>query len=251
MSRAYSCEASDLDSQVSRGFQSQLKKIQTKLKLYKFFSDKFILILTKLIFYLPYITSNDLPLGSQFFGLRTLPVDVPIAKKYIFAVCLILSSIERIKKTAVIADIWNILSYINDWIFVMNGGYRSLIERLFFPPVQSLSNIEPHFAIMDLQLVLCELQKIATFMPGNSLKLALAWVRRQFMFPIQDTATKSHQPSHYLCGLCSKLPKIPCTVSSCRHLFCHFCLQKQFLNCGNRCPLCSLNISTINRSPVP
>ncbi|XP_062505908.1 peroxisome biogenesis factor 2-like isoform X2 [Corticium candelabrum] len=142
--------------------------------------------------------------------------------------------------------LWNMARLVNFLIFLQQGSYRSLIERILRlntvlvhkQPVRQVS-----FEFMNRELLWHSFAEFTFFLlPFVNVRRLRNTVHRVFT----SYSSTSSSPSFTQCGICESRPTTP-YQASCNHIFCYYCIKA---NCmadpGFSCPLCSSKIQSIH-----
>eukprot|EP01012_Entosiphon_sulcatum_P066036 TRINITY_DN95094_c0_g1_i1.p1 TRINITY_DN95094_c0_g1~~TRINITY_DN95094_c0_g1_i1.p1 ORF type:complete len:303 (+),score=40.67 TRINITY_DN95094_c0_g1_i1:27-911(+) len=167
--------------------------------------------------------------ASVEHGWEELPPETPRKRLWLF-----LTALEPYIKLA---------TFVNFVIFLFNGKYRSLFERIVaLRLVYGKPGSFPRFVnfeFMNRNIVWQALADFCAFL-SKYINFSRFWRRRRITAPGQAG-----------CSVCGAQPIAVECRSDCGHPFCYFCIAAQLrLNPHFRCPACRLQITTFGRAPA-
>ena len=152
---------------------------------------------------------------------------------------------KSLQKTLAVIKMLEIINY---FIFLFNGRYRTLLERLFsihvFGPSKPYSsNWNKTQMILNRELNWRLLSQILTL--SLPLLLNSRFFNRHILSPLLGRTLNLNNMN--ACAICSK----PCTnttrVAGCEHNFCYICIMSELQQFGQfDCYKCSIKVSSYN-----
>ncbi|KAK2180289.1 hypothetical protein NP493_448g03050 [Ridgeia piscesae] len=165
----------------------------------------------------------------------------------------ITASVRHIKYTtqliAMTQNVWKVAALVNFLIFLMDGKYRFLVERLLhirpvFEKPQGVRQVGFDYVYQEMLW-----QGIAEFLFVVLPLINVHRVKnflRQRLLP-RSLETEGRETDYKTCAVCGDWPRSPCQVG-CQHVFCHYCVQSNYMaDPSFRCPKCGTFIENTDQ----
>ncbi|CAH1772885.1 unnamed protein product [Owenia fusiformis] len=144
---------------------------------------------------------------------------------------------------------WKVATLLNFLVFLQNGAYQFLIERLLgirsvYPRYQSYRQVSFEFLTRELLwhgfaeflffiLPLINFQKLKNFA-----------MKHLIPSQMKSSASSRCNADYKECAICGDWPTIPHEIG-CQHVFCYMCIKSNYLaDPAYNCPVCGHSIAT-------
>ncbi|XP_074598640.1 peroxisome biogenesis factor 2-like [Brevipalpus obovatus] len=159
------------------------------------------------------------------------------------------TKIFRNKFTYELEELFKVLEFANFLVFLHKGSYPNLISRVLrlgcdLSPGKKRIQVDVSLTNRNmLWNIMSEI--LSSFLQLSDHRKVRAILRRSItygLFSTKPTSQSSREEKDYqVCGISEDWPCIPHHIG-CRHVFCYFCIQQDYLRGGTEeysCPVCS------------
>ncbi|XP_074598634.1 peroxisome biogenesis factor 2-like [Brevipalpus obovatus] len=270
-SRIDKLEYSKLDQALSRSFhanlEQSLKPLTPSFKILDVMKAE-IRFLTGCFIFWNTIGKNSTSIGQalynlQYYGTKDKKSGITSQQAtilFVFTICLpylrerfFRSKIFRNKFTYELEELFKVLEFANFLVFLHKGSYPNLISRVLrlgcdLSPGKKRIQVDVSLTNRNmLWNIMSEI--LSSFLQLSDHRKVRAILRRSItygLFSTKPTNQSSREEKDYqVCGICGDWPCNPHHIG-CRHVFCYFCIQQDYLRGGTEeysCPVCSYKVA--------